>query len=84
MELATPTPQTTRESNMPCKRQAEKVSLTVLLNVQLDNNALIVSGYAPVAAGQPPVQSQHDQMTSMFRSEEMALCQLFLQVIKLN
>lgn len=30
----------------------------------------------------PPTASQRDIMTSMFRSEEMALCQLFLQVME--
>ena len=38
------------------------------------------SGYAAVQGEGPPVQSQHNQAESLFRSEEMALCQLFLQV----
>ena len=38
------------------------------------------AGYAAVQGEGPPVQSQHNQAESLFRSEEMALCQLFLQV----
>ena len=45
-------------------------------NYQLEDQAQYDSGYA-----QPPMAGPHSTTAgSLFRSEEMALCQLFLQV----
>ena len=48
-------------------------------NYQMQEQAYDENAGVYDAAG-PPQATQRDIMTSMFRSEEMALCQLFLQV----